>query len=243
MRTKRTWILLAVVLLLTAIFVPTSYAEGVATTMSQSVKTLEITGTGRISYTYDTAEINLGVSEMAATPTEAFKAMTEKINKVVAAMKTKGITEADLKTGYLNLSQEYDWKDNVQTLRGYRATNTLTVKVKDLNQVPTVMEAAVNAGANQVNGVNFSLANPGALQDQATVAAIDNARAQAERAAKKLGLSVAGVQKVQVYGGSLPTPIPYMTSAKMAMDAGAAPSVYGGNGEYTASVSIVFELK
>lgn len=243
MKLKRTWILLSVVLLLTAIFVPTSYAEGTVSAVSQTVKTLEITGTGRISYTYDTAEISLGVSEMAETPTGAFKAMSEQINKVVAAMKAKGITEADLKTGYLNLNQEYDWKDNVQTLRGYRATNSLTVKVKDLNQVPAVMEAAVSAGANQVNGVNFSLANPGALQDQATDAAIDNARAQADRAAKKLGLTVAGVQKVQVYSASPAMPVPYMSGAKMALDNGAAPSVYGGNGEYTASVSIVFELK
>lgn len=242
MRTKRTWIMLAVVLLLTAVFVPTSYAEGTASAVSQTVKTLEITGTGRISYAYDTAEITLGASEMADTPTAAFKAMSEKINKVVAAMKAKGITESDLKTGYLNLNQEYDWKDGTQNLRGYRATNTLTIKVKDLNQVPAVMEAAVNAGANQVQGVNFSLANPDALQDQATDAAIDNARAQAERAAKRLGLTVAGVQKVQVYNQS-PMPMPYLTARSAVMDAAGAPSVYGGSGEFSASVLIVFELK
>ncbi|HLO03560.1 MAG TPA: SIMPL domain-containing protein [Symbiobacteriaceae bacterium] len=244
MRQKRTWILLAVVLLLTAIFVPTSYAEGTASTVSQTVKTLEITGTGRISYTYDTAEITLGASELADSPTAAFKAMSEKINKVVAAMKAKGITEADLKTGYLNLNQEYDWKDGAQTLRGYRATNTLTIKVKDLNQVPAIMEAAVNAGANQVQGVNFSLANPGALEGQATDAAIDNARAQADRAAKRLGLTVAGVQKVQVFNQSGPTPpIIYRSEMKSAAMADGGAAVYGGNGEYTASVSIVFELK
>lgn len=242
MQMKRTWILLAVVLLLTAIFVPTSYAEGTTSTVSQTVKTIEVTGTGRITYAYDTAEITLGVSEMSDSPTAAFKAMSEQINKVVAAMKAKGITESDLKTGYLNLSQEYDWKDGTQTLRGYRATNSLTIKVKDLNQVPTVMEAAVTAGANQVQGVNFTLANQGALQDQATDAAIDNARAQADRAAKRLGLTVAGVQKVQVYNQSS-SPMPYLT-ARMAMDSiSAAPAVYGGSGEYSASVSIVFELK
>ncbi|HLO03559.1 MAG TPA: SIMPL domain-containing protein [Symbiobacteriaceae bacterium] len=238
---KRTWILLAVVLLLTAIFVPNSYAEGTAPAASQTVKTLEITGTGRIAYSYDTAQITLGVSEVADSPTGAFKAMSEKINKVVSSTKAKGIAESSLKTGTLNLFQEYDWKDGVQTLRGYRATNTVTIKVKDLAQVPAIMEAAVSAGANQVQGVNFSLSDPGALEGQALDAAIDNAKAQAERVAKRLGTSVRGVQKVQVLGSSGPIISYGMTSKAEAPMA--APSVYGGQGDYSVSVSIVFELQ
>lgn len=239
---KRAWILLSVVLLLTAIFVPNTYAEGAApAAAAQTVKTLEITGTGRISYTFDTAEITLGVSEMADSPTAAFKAMSEKINKVVATAQTKGINQAGLKTGNLSLYQEYDWKDGVQTLRGYRATNTVTIKVKELSQVPAIMEAAVNAGANMVQGVQFSLSDPAALQGQAIDAAIDDARAQADRVTKRLGTSVRGVQKVTVLGNS--GPIVTYGMANRAESAAMAPSVYGGQGDYSVSVSIVFELQ
>jgi uncharacterized protein YggE len=238
---KRAWILLAVVLLLTAVFVPSSFAETGAPTASQTVKTLEITGTGRVAYSYDTAEITLGVSEMADSPTAAFKAMSEKINKVVATTKAKGIAEANLRTGYLSLNPEYDWKEGVQTLRGYRATNTVTVKVKDLAQVPAIMEAAIAAGANQVQGVNFSLSNQSTIEGQALEAAIDDARAKADRAAKKLGTSVRGVQKVQVMGNS--GPIYGYGMAVKAEAMGGAPSVYGGQGEFAVSVSIVFELQ
>lgn len=239
---KRAWILLTVVLLLTAIFVPNSYAEGTApAAASQTVKTLEITGTGRISYTYDTAEITLGVSEIADSPTAAFKAMSAKINSVTSSAQTKGINQAALKTGNLSLYQEYDWKDGVQTVRGYRATNTVTIKVKDLSRVPELMEAAINAGANMVEGVRFSLADPGALEGQALDAAIDNARAQADRVAKRLGTSVRGVQKVQVLGNS--GPIYTYGLAVRAESSAMAPSVYGGQGDYSVSVSIVFELQ
>lgn len=235
MKLKRSWILLAAVLLLTAIFAPATYAEGVA---AAAAKTIEITGTGRVAYSYDQAEITLGVSELADSPTAAFKAMSEKINKVVAAAKAKGIAEADLKTGYLNLHQEYDWKDGTQILRGYRANNTLTIKVKDLARVPEVMEAAVEAGANTVQGVNFSLSKPEALQEKATDAAIESARAQADRAAKRLGLSVIGVQKVYLMGQGAPMPIPY---AKMAMDQ-AGGGIFAGQGEYAVSVNVVYEI-
>lgn len=238
---KRTWILLTVVLLLTAIFVPSTYAaETASTAAAQTVKTLEITGTGKISYSYDSAEITLGVSELADSPTAAFKAMSEKITKVVATAQAKGIQEKGLRTGNLSLYQEYDWKDGVQTMRGYRATNTVTIKVSDLSQVPAIMEAAVNAGANMVQGVEFTLSDPEGLQGRAMDAAIDNAKAQAERVAKRLGTTVRGVQKVQVLGNYGPM-VTYGMNVKAEMAAG-APPVYGGQGDYSVSVSIVFEL-
>jgi uncharacterized protein YggE len=117
--------------------------------------------------------------------------------------------------------------------------------VKDLNRVPAIMEAAVAAGANQVQGVSFKLADPGALEGQAIDAAIANARAQADRAAQKLGLKVVGVQKVQVHPSAGPVmPRPYAAEmSKVALDSAARPAVFGGDGEYTASVSIVFELQ
>lgn len=243
MRQKRTWILLAVVLLLTAIFVPTSYADVTApAAAAQTVKTLEITGTGRISYSYDTAQLTLGVSEIADSPSTAFKAMSEKITKVVASAQAKGIASANLKTGNLSLYPEYDWsKDGAQTLRGYRATNTVTIKVTDLTQVASIMEAAVNSGANQVQGVSFSLSDQGALQGKALDAAIDDARAQADRIAKKLGTSVKGVQKVSVMNQSGPIG-PVFYAAERSASAG-SPAIFGGSGEYTVSVSIVYELQ
>jgi uncharacterized protein YggE len=242
MRQKRTWILLAVVLLLTAIIVPTSYADVTTSApAAETMRTLEITGTGRVSYTYDTAQLTLGVTELADSPSVAFKAMTEKITKVVASASAKGITDANLKTGTLSLYQETEWKDGVQTIRGYRATNTVTIKVKDLTQVASIMETAVSAGANQVQGVTFTLADPSALEGQAIDAAIDNARAQADRAVKKLGTSVKGVQKVTVMNQSGPIGPMYMKD--MAMSTGSSPAVYSGSGEYSVSVSIVYEIQ
>jgi uncharacterized protein YggE len=103
------------------------------------------------------------------------------------------------------------------------------------------METAVTAGANQVQGVSFSLSDPSVLEGQATDAAIDNARAQADRAAKRLGTSVKGVQKVTVMNQS--GPIVPMYAKDMAYSTGSSPAVYSGSGEYSVAVSIVYEIQ
>ncbi len=216
---------------------------------AQPQRTLDVTGRGTLVVKYDTAEITVGVTELKEASGAAFAAMSTSMDRVVAALKAKGVKETDLKTGTLSLNAEYDWKDGQQLLRGFRATNTLVITTKNLDKVAELVQVAVEAGANQLQGVRFKVEDTDALLNQALDAAADDARAKADRVAARLGTKVSGVYRITVIDGDR-GPIIYDAYraeagyATKAMAAAApAPAVYAGNSEYTATVSVTFELQ
>jgi uncharacterized protein YggE len=95
---------------------------------------------------------------------------------------------------------------------GYWATNSLNVTVKDVDQVGDILDAAIAAGANTIDGIRFDVNDNSALEDQALQAAVKNARAKADVVAAGLGLKVTGVQNVVVDSY---TPVPYYAGAVM----------------------------
>jgi len=131
-----------------------------AETQAPIQRTLDVSGQGRLTIKYDTAEITLGFSAVKETATEAFSAMGTAMDKVSAAMKAKAVKEEEIKTGTLNLTAEYEWnKDGVRTLKGYRAINTVTITTSNLNKVAELIQTAVESGANEIQGVRFIVKN------------------------------------------------------------------------------------
>lgn len=207
---------------------------------------LDVTGHGVMKVKYDQATINLGVTQLRETPTAAFNAMSEDMNKVAAALKAMGITEDQLKTGVLSLDAQYDWVQNEgQKLRGYRATNSITVTTQDLDKVATLIQTAVSNGANQLNGLSFSVKDTDALQNQALDLAVDDAKAKADRVAKRLGAVVAGPRRVTIQDAGRPiTYAPTAYAGAMKADAALpAPVFSGGTMEYSVTVSVTFDLR
>jgi uncharacterized protein YggE len=213
-----------------------------ASDVTAAPRTVEVTGRGTVSMKYDTALVTFGVSAVKDSPSAAYDAMSASINSVVAAVQAEGVKAEDLKTGVLSLNAEYDWVQNEgQRLRGYRATNTITATTQQLDKVARLAQVAVAGGANQLQGISFTVKDLDAVIDQATDAAVDDARARAERVAKRLGTSVQGVMRVTVgdAGGFRP-PVAYPTSDK----ATSAPApVFSGTTEMTITVNATFELK
>jgi uncharacterized protein YggE len=206
-------------------------------------RTVDVTGRGTVSMKYDSALVTLGVSAMKDSPGAAYDAMAASINSVVAALQAEGVKADDMKTGVLSLNAEYDWVQNEgQRLRGYRATNTITVTTQQLDKVARLAQVAVASGANQLQGVSFAVTDMDAVIDQATDMAVDDAKARAERVAKRLGTSVQGVMRITVgdAGGPPRPPIAYAADAK----AGSAPApVFSGAAEMAITVNVTFELK
>lgn len=210
-------------------------------------RTLDVSGTGKLTVKYDTAEVTLGVSELKPAAGEAYSAMSNSMDKIVNVLKKAGIKEEDIKTGTFNLNAEYDWKDGTQNLRGFRSTNTLIITTNKLDQVATLIQAAVEAGSNQLQGVRFYVKDTDALLNQALDLAVDDAKAKADRVAKRLGTEVVGVYRISVADGGR-TPVMFergMEGAKYMADVAGAPAaqVFSGTGEYTATVSVTFEIK
>ncbi|HYG58623.1 MAG TPA: SIMPL domain-containing protein [Symbiobacteriaceae bacterium] len=224
-----------------ALFQPKSIS---AETPAPIQRTLDVTGQGKLTVKYDTAEITLGFSEVHETATGAYSAMGGAMDKVSNAVKAKGVKEDDIRTGALNLTQEWDWtKEGGRVLKGYRATNTIVITTQKLESAAELIQTAVESGANEIQGVRFTIKNTDALMNQALDLAVADAKAKAERVAGKLDAKIVGVYKVSVMDGGR-SPIVY--DAPMAMEAKAmavSVPVFGGTGEYSAMVSVTFEIQ
>jgi uncharacterized protein YggE len=238
MKTYIRWIglLLAAILALgAALFRP---EPGHAESPAPAQRTLEVTGQGSLRVKPDTAVITLGVTQLKENPTQAYSAMNEVMARVVAALKAKGVTDDQLKTGMLYLDAQYDWtKEGGQVLKGYRATNTVTVTTQALDKVGVLIQAAMEAGANQLQGVSFQVKDSEALMAQALDLAADDAKAKAERVARRLGVSVVGVYKIDIMDNGR---VFYANEA--AAKAGAAP-VFPGTTDFTVTVRVTFEIR
>ncbi len=208
---------------------------------------LTVSGEGRSTRTPDLAVFSAGVTSQAATAGAAMSANAAQMNKVIAALKGAGIADKDVQTSQISLNPVYGDQQvgpngmvRAPHIVGYQATNTVSVKQRDLKQFGKVLDTLVASGANEVNGPNFQLDNSDAAMDEARVAAIKAARTRADLYAKAAGLRVVRILTISESGGYAPQPVMF---AKAAMMADAAPTpVAAGQLDMTASVSVQFEL-
>jgi uncharacterized protein YggE len=206
-------------------------------------RTLEVSGMGLVKTTYDTATITLGVTTVKESPSAAYSSVGQTADAIVAALRKQGVETLEMKTSQLSLNAEYDWqKEGAQRLIGYRAATNLTITTQALDKVAVFVQAAVDAGANQLQGVSFSLKDAGTTAQIALTQATDDARAKADIVAKRLKTEVIGVTKVTVGSSNNPGPIPYYSGMTKSAADSAIP-VLSGSFEYTANVTITFELR
>ncbi|MBK6801721.1 SIMPL domain-containing protein [Novosphingobium sp.] len=210
---------------------------------------LVLSAEGRSTRVPDLATFSAGVTSQGKTAGEAMTANSADMNRVVAALKKSGIAEKDIQTSSINLNPIYGQPvvgPNGQVTQeariiGYQANNTVNVRQRDLKGFGKVLDALVAAGANQVNGPNFQMANPDAAQDEARVAAMKAVRARAELYAKASGLRVVRILSISEGGGYSP-PMPVMYAKAAMADAAAPTPVAVGEVESAVTVSVQFEL-
>ena len=210
---------------------------------------LVLSAEGRSTRVPDLATFSAGVTSQGKTAGEAMTANSADMNRVVAALKKSGIAEKDIQTSSINLNPIYGQPvvgPNGQVTQeariiGYQANNTVNVRQRDLKGFGKVLDALVAAGANQVNGSNFQMANPDAAQDEARVAAMKAVRARAELYAKASGLRVVRILSISEGGGYSP-PMPVMYAKAAMADAAAPTPVAVGEVESAVTVSVQFEL-
>jgi uncharacterized protein YggE len=154
-----------------------------------------------------------------------------------------GIEERHIQTSGLNLNAVYDYPQNEQPrLRGYQASNQVTIQVHDLDNLGRAIDAVVAAGANQIHGVAFGLSDPRAAEDQARVAAVRALQAKAQLYAEATGMRLVGLRTLSEGGGYQPQPPVMYARAEMAMDSGGATPVQGGELVVRIDISGVYEV-
>jgi uncharacterized protein YggE len=206
--------------------------------------TLRLSATGEAHVTPDIAVINLGVQTEAPTAAGALRQNRAQMNATLEALKARGVEGRDVQTSGLDLNAQYVFHQNEpRTLSGYQASNVVTIRVRDLAKLGATVDAVVAAGANQINGISFSLADPAEAQTAARRAAVKALEQKASLYAEATGYRIARLVSLS---DSAAAPIirPLNNTRVFAAAAPLAPTpAEPGELDVTATVSAVYELK
>jgi uncharacterized protein YggE len=194
-----------------------------------------------VSVPPDLATVDGGVSIDARTAREAAEAANSAMTKVLAALKAAGVEDKDVQTSRLSLLPQYASpnRPGPNTLTGYRAGNRVTVKLRDVSKVASVIDTLVGAGANEIGGINFSVASASRLLDEAREKAMADARRKAEIYARAAGVTLGAPLSIAEEGA--PGPVP--SYRKMTASLGAAAPVAQGEETLSVTVSVSWGIK
>ncbi|MDP2411337.1 MAG: SIMPL domain-containing protein [Pseudolabrys sp.] len=201
---------------------------------------VSVTGEATVSVAPDIAVIRIGVGSLGKTAREASDANAKQMTAVLAAIRGAGIADRDVQTSRLSLQPQYDPnKGGTARLLGFQVTNQLTIRIRDIDSLPTILDRAIAAGANEMSGIEFIVSEQSKLLDQARDDAVADARRKAELYAKAAGASLGPVVAITEEGAA--PPVRPMVQSMQAMRA--AVPVAPGEQMLRAVVTVSFELK
>jgi uncharacterized protein len=203
--------------------------------------TISVTGEATVSVAPDLAQIDGGVMSEAKTAREASEANNAAMGKVLLALKGAGIEQKDFQTSRLSLqpqSAPNPSRPGPSTIVGYRASNRVTIRLRDVTKVANVIDTLVAAGANDIGGINFTVSNASKLLDEARERAVADGRRKAEIYARAAGVTLGAPLSISEEGS--PAPMPYR---KMAVGMAAAAPVAQGEETLQVTVSVTWAIK
>jgi uncharacterized protein YggE len=196
----------------------------------------------------DIANISVGLKTgTMKTAAEASQERAKKMNNVIDELKKLKIEEKDIKTSDYNLSPIYNWTESKgQELAGYEVTQTLNLKIRDLDMIGEVIAKTTQQGANQIGNISFTIDDEFALKNQARELAIEKAKEKAALIAKQSGMKLGSIKNV-VEGSASPI-YPTYSNAKLDMDGSGrealtAPTIQTGQNEIKIEVTLTYEVK
>jgi uncharacterized protein YggE len=158
-------------------------------------RTIQVSGTAVVNVTPDRVLIQLGIQSNGRTPQLVEAVNSATINKIIRALKSKGIEEKDIVTDWYVIDPIYD-DGNSLTIEGYRIDNVVAVTLRDISKVNQVIVAALHAGANEVVNVEFYLSDLRKYRDQARELAIKAAQEKARDLASAAGAQTGCVMSI-----------------------------------------------
>ncbi|MEH3117177.1 MAG: SIMPL domain-containing protein [Methylorubrum populi] len=198
----------------------------------------------------DFASVDIGVESRGATPAAALDAASQTATGIIAAAREMGVAEADIGTSSITLqprTRTIRQSDGTTGERddGYTAGNRVRVHLAEMGKLGELMRRALDSGANRIQGIGFGLRDPAAAEVAVQVAAVKDARAQAERIAEASGVKLGSVLSIDAPPrAEAPRPMPYgLAMAKAAAPRGrTAVPVEAGAIETSAEVEAVFAI-
>jgi len=206
---------------------------------------ISIVGEGKVTGVPDVARIQLGYSVEKKTVAEAQKENTAKMNAVIDKLKKDFKIDAkDIQTVNYYISSQYDWNNGKQSLRGYSVSQDLSVKVRQMDKVSQILEAAGAIGLNQIGSLNFEIDNPEKLKQEAREKALAQAKDKAETLANVVGVKLGKIVSFSESSSG------YRSSETYSMNkmvdsvggGGIAPVVEAGSNEITIIATVEYEI-
>ena len=186
---------------------PVAQAQTGTETMSAVPRTITVVGEGKVRIKPDVAQTTIGVDVRKSTVKEASAEAKKVMDEVLKVLKAQGIEDKDIQTSGFSIWVETppygpEGAAATQPEPVYHVSNQVAVTIRDLDKAGTVLDAAIEAGANNIYGVNFSLAEPGKMESEARQKAVADAKAKAEELAGLTGVKIDKVVSVsEVIGG------------------------------------------
>lgn len=220
------------------------YDPATVSAIPDTNNTIFVTGTAMERVEPDRVTAIFAVETVDETAGAALEANSESMDEVIAALVDAGVEENETSTAYFSIYPYYNYTElGAQELTGYTVTNSIMVESSNLANISDWIDAAVNAGANRVDSLSFTLSEErlGEVRASLTQAAVDNARDKADALAQALDVEVTGVKAASLFDFSPP-----VTPLSLSFATGAAESIttpiIPGEQSVTATVGVVYKI-
>jgi uncharacterized protein YggE len=203
---------------------------------------ISVMAQGEASGEPDLAMITIGVQTRDAEARTAAAKNSEQMVEVMAALESMGLPEEDIQTVDYSIQPEIDWNDGEQRLLGYVVTNSVLVKMREMDKVGDLLDAVTEAGANSIYGIQFAFDDPTALKEEARADAMSQAQAKAQALAQLAGARLGQARYISESFMEAP---PYYLEPIYAvggMGADQAASVMPGQLKVTVQVQVTYEI-
>lgn len=237
---NRKFIVIIASLILTLLLAYNSNAQG----NKFEQRTISVVGNGEVFIAPDIANINFSVETTAKTATAAVKENADRTNKVIESLKSQIGKEDKLSTSRYNLSPIYEYNNQTKKseFKGYKVTNSVSVKTYNIENIGNLIDSAAQAGSNSIEGLSFDSSNSNDYRREALAEAVQDARATADAVANAAGVKITTIYQISP-SYSYPTPVFKYDMARMESAAQSPTPIEPGDISIKASVKMVFGIE
>ena len=217
---------------------------------SYAIPSITVSGNGMVSAAPDHAMIRLGAEDQGPNAGSAQQAVNKTVAAVIAAIKKLGIADKNIATIGINLYPVYskpvprgdNAKPEEPKIIAYRASNTVKVDTDDLEKIGPIIDAGLQAGANNIQGLDFDLQNDTKQREEALEMSAKEAKSKADAIARAMGITLIGVLEVSEGGISVIQPRMEMSRFAMKADYASTP-VQAGQVQVQASLTVKYRIQ
>lgn len=203
---------------------------------------ITVTGTGEAQAAPDKVTIEVGVEQFSPEVKDAFAAVNQNVRAVVEAVVAVGVDATDITTSNLSVFNTSRYSPEGVEERGFQVSNTVRVVVRNAENIEAVIDAAINAGANIIYGLTFSVTDPSASEAEARVNAMEDARARAQQLAELIGATLGDVVAVSEGGANAYPMFNFEATSARQMGGGGGAYIEPGQQTVTVTLQVAFAI-